>query len=167
MVTYERETRVRAPLDAVWKFHSSTDGLEAVTPDFMNLEVDEVVGPNGERNPDVLEAGSRVHASIRPFGVGPSQTWTSVIVERRRDDSSATFRDVMEDGLFPRWEHTHSFFEDGDGTRIVDRVVYELPGGAIGRAASPLAWVGLEPLFRKRHSRARERLESDLNVGGL
>lgn len=160
MVSYERETRVRAPLEDVWEFHSTVAGLESVTPDFVNLRVHEVVGPDGEPEPGILEAGSRVHASVRPFGVGPRQTWTSVIVERRRDDGAATFRDVMEDGPFPRWEHTHRFFEDGDGTRIVDHVEYQLPGGAAGRAASPLAWVGLEPLFRERHRRAREHLES-------
>ena len=158
MASYERETVVKAPLDRVWEFHSSVDGLEALTPDFMHLEVQSVVGPDGEPDPEVLEAGSRVHVSTRPFGVGPEQAWTSVIVERRGDAESAMFRDVMEDGPFDRWEHTHRFLAEGEGTRVVDHVEYQLPGGGVGRVLSPLGWLGLEPMFRERHRRTRKLL---------
>jgi ligand-binding SRPBCC domain-containing protein len=159
MATYQRRTRVRAPFETVWRFHSTADGLEALTPAFLNLEVERVVGPDGASDPEVLEAGSVVEASIRPFGVGPRQSWTSRIVERAGSEGAAMFRDAMEEGPFPRWEHTHQFFADGEATVVEDRVEYELPGGAAGRAASPLGLVGLEPMFRHRHRRTRELLE--------
>jgi hypothetical protein len=38
-------------------------------------------------------------------------------------------------------------------------VEYELPGGALGRAVSPLGWVGFEPMFRGRHKKTKELLE--------
>ena len=159
MATYTRETRVRAPLDEVWRFHSTVDGLEALTPDFMNLEVRSVTAPDGEPDPEVLEAGSRIELSMRPFGVGPRQEWTSVITERTESEGAAMFHDVMEGGPFPTWEHTHRFF-DADGATIVsDRVEYQLPGGAVGRAVSPLGWVGFEPMFRGRHGKTKELLE--------
>ena len=159
MATYQRRTRVRAPLESVWRFHSTADGLEALTPGFLNLEIERVTGPDGDPDPAVLEAGSTVEASIRPFGVGPRQAWTSRIVERTEEEGSAMFRDVMEEGPFPRWEHTHRFFDDAGETVVEDRVRYELPGGVAGRAASPLGLVGLEPMFRHRHRRTRELLE--------
>lgn len=156
MATYRRETRVSAPLEDVWSFHSTPDGLESITPPFMNLEVHSVVGPDGESDPEVLDAGSRIRLSIRPFGVGPRRSWTSLVTERRRTDHAAVFRDVMVDGPFEKWEHAHKFLVDGEQTVIVDRVEYELPGGAIGRAVSPIGRIGLETLFCDRHRRTRQ-----------
>jgi len=49
MPTYERETTVDSPFDDVWAFHSQVSGLEAVTPDWLDLRVERVIGPDGER----------------------------------------------------------------------------------------------------------------------
>ncbi|MFC5970008.1 SRPBCC family protein [Halomarina salina] len=156
MPTYRRRTRVRAPFEEVWEFHSGTDGLEALTPAFMHLSVDTVLGPDDERDPDVLEAGSRAYMSLRPFGVGPRQRWVSVITEREVGDGAAYFRDEMHEGPFPSWEHTHSFYADGDETVVEDSVEYELPVvGSVG----PLGDLGFEPMFRYRHRKTRELLE--------
>lgn len=159
MATYERQTRVRASFDEVWAFHSTVDGLEDLTPDFLNLEVRSVTGPDGEPDPDVLEAGATIVLSMRPFGVGPTREWTTVVTDRTEEDDRAAFVDVMEDGPFPTWEHTHRFVADGDATFISDRVEYRLPGGRLGRAVSPAGWVGLEAMFRGRHRKTRQLLE--------
>ncbi|MFC7070693.1 SRPBCC family protein [Halobaculum lipolyticum] len=160
MATYRRRVRVAAPFDEVWAFHSRIAGLEALTPGFMNLRVDRVVGPDGEEDPEVLEAGTEIEMSMRPFGVGPRQPWTSVIEERTAGDGEASFVDTMAEGPFPTWRHTHRFYAAGDDATVVDdRVEYELPGGSLGRAASPLGWVGFEPMFRYRHRETRKRLE--------
>jgi ligand-binding SRPBCC domain-containing protein len=159
MATYRRQTRIRAPFDEVWGFHSTTDGLEALTPEFMRLEVESVTGPDGAPDPDELDAGSRIELSVRPFGIGPSQRMVSVITERTLDDEAGMFRDVMESGPFASWEHTHRFFADGDETVLVDRVEYSLPGGRVGRALSPLGRIGLAPMFRDRHRTTKRLLE--------
>lgn len=159
MPTYRRRTRVDAPLDVVWDFHSRIEGLEALTPGWANLRVEAVRGPDGEEEPEILETGTRVRLSVRPFGVGPRQTVVSVISARERGDGSAYFQDVMDDGPLAEWEHTHSFFADGDATVARDRVEYRLPGGRVGAAASPLAVVGFEPMFRYRHRHTQELLE--------
>jgi ligand-binding SRPBCC domain-containing protein len=159
MAVYQRRTRVAAPFDEVWDFHSRVSGLEALTPGWMNLQVEAVTGPDGDPDPEVLETGSRIEASVRPFGVGPSQQWTSVITARERDAGSAYFQDQMEGGPFRRWEHTHRFFADGTETVVDDRVNYALPFGTVGEAVSALARVGFEPMFRFRHRRTRELLE--------
>jgi ligand-binding SRPBCC domain-containing protein len=160
MSLFERATRVEAPLSKVWEFHSNVDGLIELTPGWMNLRVERVVGPDGEPNPNVMDVGSRIESSIRPFGVGPRQRWTSAIVEREEGDGWARFRDTMEGGPFAHWEHTHTFHAEGDGATLVyDRVEYELPGGGLGRAVSPVAFVGLEPMFRHRHRRTKALLE--------
>jgi len=158
MPTYHRATRVRAPLDEVWEFHSRIDGLEALTPAFLNLRIDAVVGPDGERDPEILEAGARAYASVRPFGIGPRQRWLSVITDRDAGDGAAYFADEMEEGPFPRWRHTHRFFADGEETVVDDSVEYDLPA-VPGPLASYLGRVGLEPMFRYRHRKTKERLE--------
>ncbi len=160
MAEYRRETRIHAPLEDVWEFHSTEQGLEALTPDWMGLEVESVVGPGGELNPPVLDAGSKLNMSIQPFGVGPRQSWTSVITEREQRDGVAWFTDVMEDGPFTSWEHTHSFYADGETTLLRDNVEYELPFGALGRAVAPLSGIGFAPMFRKRHQVTKELLET-------
>ncbi|MFB6161543.1 MAG: SRPBCC family protein [Haloferacaceae archaeon] len=166
MPTYTRRTRVAAPLDEVRAFHSRIEGLEALTPAWLHLRVESVRGPEGEADPEVLAVGSKIRLSVRPFGVGPRQRVTSRIVARESDEGSASFRDVMVDGPFRRWEHTHSFFADGNDTVVVDRVAYELPLGPVGRALAPLARVGLDPMFRYRHRRTRELLEGTAADGG-
>ncbi|WP_435179312.1 SRPBCC family protein [Halorussus sp. AFM4] len=162
MPTYQREVRVDVPLDDVWEFHSRIGGLEALTPDWMRLRVERVCGPDGEeRDADAkLEAGSEIDMSMRPFGVGPRQRWTSRIVRSEVDEGTAVFEDVMNDGPFPAWRHSHQFYAVDERTTLVrDRVEYELPivGGLLGQ----LGRLGFEPMFRDRHRRTKRILETD------
>ena len=159
METYTRRTRVAAPLSEVWAFHSRVEGLEMLTPGFLNLDIEAVHGPDGEPNPEVLETGSEIQMSLQPFGVAPRQRWVSRITEREESDHRAWFRDEMLDGPFPHWVHTHTFFADGDETVIEDRVEYELPLGPLKGPLGPLGVVGFEPMFRDRHKRTREYFE--------
>ena len=159
MPTYERSVRVAAPLDDAWDFHARVEGLEALTPPWLGLRVEAITGPDGTPDPDELVSGTDIELSMRPAGVGPRVAWTSRILAREHQGGSAYFVDEMVDGPFPTWEHTHSFFGDGDETLVRDRVVYELPLGGLGRALGPLGWVGFEPMFRYRHRRTRELLE--------
>ena len=162
MPTYHRETWVDAPIEEVWDFHSRITGLTALTPGFMNLEVERVVGPDDEEDPGILEVGARIEMSMRPLSVAPRQSWTSVITHRESDLDAgrAVFRDTMEDGPFPRWEHTHRFYEgDAGETLVSDRLVYDLPGGPLGDLVAPLSGpVGFAPMFRYRHRETKRRL---------
>jgi ligand-binding SRPBCC domain-containing protein len=159
MTTYSRKTRIHAPFEDVWSFHATLDGLEALTPDFMNLMVRSVTGPDGDPNPEEMVAGTRIDLAIQPFGVGPRQEWTTVITDRSKGDSTGWFRDVMEGGPFPTWEHTHRFVAHGKDTIISDHVEYVLPGGTLARTVSPLGWLCFEPMFRARHRKTKELLE--------
>ncbi|MFC7177463.1 SRPBCC family protein [Halosegnis marinus] len=163
MPTYHRETWVDAPLSEVWEFHSRVEGLTALTPGFMDLDIERVVGPDGEQDPEVLEAGARIGMSLGPLGSVGRQSWTSVITEREYDPEAgrAYFRDTMEDGPFPHWEHTHRFYENEEGETLVsDRVEYRLPGGPLGEALAPLSGpVGFAPMFRFRHRETKRLLE--------
>ena len=167
MAVYQRRTRVDAPFERVWSFYSRTSGLEALTPDWMRLRVESARGPDGEADPEVLDAGSELRLSVRPFGVGPRQSWTSRIVSRRETEGRAEFRDVMVDGPFDRWVHTHVVHDVEGGAVVDDRVAYELPCGRVGETLGPVAVVGFEPMFQFRHRRTRELLEGEDGVGGV
>lgn len=156
MATYQRRTRVVAPLPEVWAFHSRIEGLTALTPDWMTMRVERIVGPDGEQDPGELLAGTRIDLSVRPLGIAPRQRWTSVIDERAEGEGWARFRDTMEQGPFDYWRHTHQFFGDGDETVLVDRVEYELP---FVRPLGPAAVLGFEPMFRYRHRQTKKLLE--------
>lgn len=159
MSTFERETHIAAPLSEVWDFHSRITGLESLTPGWMNLVVEEIRGPDGEFDPEILAAGTEIDLAMRPFGVGPRQEWTSRIREREEGEGSAYFRDTMDEGPFDRWIHSHHFYADGDGTRIRDHVEYRLPGGELGALVGPFAVVGFEPMFRYRHRETKRLLD--------
>lgn len=157
--TYQRSVHIDAPLEEVWEFHSRVDGLVALTPEWVGLRVDSVTGPEGEDNPEILTAGSTLELSVRPFGVGPRQSVTSEITERQHADGEAFFTDVLRGGPLPQWEHTHHLRQDDAGTLLTDRVRYRLPLGDLGDLLSPVAAVGLDPLFRYRHRVTRRQLE--------
>jgi ligand-binding SRPBCC domain-containing protein len=159
MAVYRKETRIAAPLEDVWEFHAQIDGLEALTPGFVNLRVDRVVGPDGTEPPEKLVAGSEIEMSVQPLGVGPRQPWVAEIVEREHDGDTAYFVDTMADGPLPSWRHTHTFTADGDETVMLDEVRYRLPGGSIGDIAGPFGVIGFEPMFRYRHWKTKQLLE--------
>ncbi len=160
MATYRRRTRIRAPLAEVWAFHSTTDGLEALTPGWMGLEIESIHGPNSEPDPPELLEGTEITMASKPFGVMPKTGWISRIVERREGDGYCMFRDDMLGGPFALWIHTHEFYGDGDETVLIDTVEYELPVGQARRVVDPAAVLGFEPMFRYRHRRTKELLES-------
>lgn len=157
MAVYERTAWIRAPLDDVWRFHSTPTGLVAVSPTWLRLVVERAAGPEG-RPTDEFSEGTEVTLSIRPFGLGPRQRWTSRIVSRTREPDRAEFRDEMLDGPFTTWVHTHRFEATAGGTRMTDRVRYELPLGP-AHGLSRLAWPGFALVFADRHRRTRANLE--------
>lgn len=156
MAVFERNLRVRAPFDDVWAFHSTIDGLRSLTPNWLNIRIEKIEHPNNGRDAHVLTEGTRIHASVTPFGFGPRQSWVSVIEERAEFASTAHFVDSMDDGPFPEWEHTHSFYEAGDETLIRDRVEFRTTAGGVGNR---FAVLGLAPMFYYRHRRTRDILE--------
>lgn len=158
MGVYEGTTWVDASFESVWDFHSDIRGLISLTPDWLQLQIESVVGPEGNQDPAVLEPGTVVQASVQPVGLGPRLNWTSRITAWERSDSTGMYRDVMTTGPLPRWIHTHRFYEEAGGTRIIDRVEYRLPLGSF-KWLSRVAWVGLEPLFRYRHRKTQSLLE--------
>ncbi|MFB6134991.1 MAG: SRPBCC family protein [Halanaeroarchaeum sp.] len=156
MAIYDRATVIDAPLSEVWAFHSTLDGLRALTPGLAGMEIGAVRYPDGDHDPDELLAGTEIEMRVRPLGILPGEEWTSEITERTRGEGEARFRDVMHDGPFERWEHTHRFLAVDDRTVVYDRLSFALPRpfGFL----TPAVRMGIAALFAYRHARTRSLL---------
>lgn len=146
MTLYVHRSEVAAPARAVFDWHARPGALERLTPPW---EAATLVRHDGIHDGDLAEL--RV-------AVGPTtQRW----VARHCDFvDGVQFVDEEVEGPFARWRHTHRFEPRGpDRCLVEDRVEYELPAGAVGRALGG-GWVArkLERMFVWRHA----TLASDL-----
>lgn len=67
------------------------------------------------------------------------------------------FVDRQLRGPYRRWVHTHEFLETVDGTRIVDRVEYQVPFGALGWVAHALF---VRPTLDRLFDFRRDRIDA-------
>lgn len=158
MPTFRRTTVVDAPLEDVWTFHSTIDGLRALTPSWSGLVIDSIVGPDGTPDPATLAVGTTIEMRVHPLGVLPGPRWTSEITRRERDDDEAVFVDTMIGGPFETWEHTHRFLAAGAETVVDDRLEYALPRSTA--LLTPGVHAGIAGLFAYRHARTRSLLDA-------
>jgi ligand-binding SRPBCC domain-containing protein len=143
----ERSQLLPAPRDEVFAFFADAHNLEAITPDFLRFRVT-------TPGPIRMEAGARIDYRLSLHGLGFG--W------RTRIDvwePGVRFVDVQLSGPYRSWRHTHAF-EDapGGGTRVSDRVEYELPLGPLGDLAHALfVRRALTRIFDHRRARIAAR----------
>lgn len=142
-MTFELHASQIVPADAerVWAFFSDPANLGRITPPSMGFTM--------RTTSPAMADGALIDYTIRPlFGI--PLPWRTEI----RDYAPPKgFRDVQLRGPYRRWEHMHTFEPVGAGTRLDDRVEYELPLGPLGRIAH--SWVVRAELERIFSHRAR------------
>lgn len=141
----EREQLVPRPPAEVFDFFSKADNLEALTPGFLHFRI---VSPL----PIEMRAGAHIEYALRLWGLPVK--WKTLIEswepERR-------FVDVQLRGPYKAWRHTHAFEAVPGGTRMADRVEYELPFGPFGALIHALAVRrSVERIFDFRRTRVTE-----------
>ena len=143
---FEHRFRVRAPVEKVAEFHSSSASMAAITPPPMIVVVHSA--------PRTLNNGDRMEFTL---WAGPVPIrWIASI----EDASPSGFTDRQVRGPFAAWTHRHSFERVDDRTTdVVDRVEATAQKhpmwGLIGR----LMWAGMPILFAFRGRRTRALLE--------
>ena len=122
MADYVREWRavVARPRAEVFRFFSEPTNLSRITPPWLGFTILGVPPP--------MEASAVFDYRIRWFGL--PLRWRAFI---REYDPPVRFVDVQVLGPYARWEHRHLFLETDGGTRVEDRVTYQLPLGPLGR----------------------------------
>jgi ligand-binding SRPBCC domain-containing protein len=132
------------PIEDLFDYFCRPANLITLSPPDLHMQL--IAGP--ER----IERGSRITLKGRRWGL--SQT---IVSEIQAFEPNVRFVDVMVQGPFRKWEHTHGFVEVDGGTRVTDRIEYEPPGGLLGLAATTSRIArDLESLFAFRVKKLEE-----------
>jgi hypothetical protein len=141
--SFVKRTRIEAPAEEVFRWHARPGAFERLAPPWERMEILERSGG--------IEPGGRV---VLRSSAG---RWVAEHVDL---DPGRSFRDVQRRGPFRRWEHLHRFEPGPDGgSELEDRIDYELPLGALGRAVAGAAVRRrIERVFAWRHRVTAEDL---------
>lgn len=141
MPEFRQRVRVPVPVETLFAWHERPGAFVRLSPPWDRPEVVSHVG--GIRDGARVEL--RVHAGPIPT------TWK---LEHRDYLANRQFRDVLLEGPFSSWVHTHGFEADGaDASILDDHIVYELPLGGLGNAVGgSFAQHTLERVFAYRHA---------------
>ena len=136
MPRFVKSVLINAPVEEVFRFHERDDAFALLTPAFPPVRVI-------SKSAAGIQIGTRVELRVVVF------RWVALhtVYEQNK-----LFVDHQISGPFSKWIHRHEFEADGRGTRLTDRVEYELPGG---RMVNKLfGWIvvpGLRQMFAHRH----------------
>ena len=137
---FTRTVRVPVPVETLFAWHERPGAFARLAPPWDAPRVLEHTG--GIRN------GARVVLQVH---AGPiPTTWR---LEHRDYIENRQFVDVMRDGPFAHWVHTHRFSADGANASVLeDSIEYALPLGAFGHAVGGgYAESTLDRVFAYRH----------------
>jgi ligand-binding SRPBCC domain-containing protein len=130
------ESWVSASLHEVFPFFADAGNLQTLTPPWLRFSV-------RTPGPIQMRAGTRIEYRIRVHGI--PMRWESIISAWEPPDR---FVDEQGTGPYRRWVHTHRFFDERGGTRLIDEVNFEL---YVSWLAAPLVTRDLRRIFAYRH----------------
>ena len=112
-----REQWVPAGREEIFQFFSDPHNLERITPSFLHFKI---------KTPDPISIfqGTELEYRLTLHRVG--LIWKSLIAEW---NPPYFFRDDQVHGPFRFWSHEHIFKRLGNGTLIIDKVQFLIPGG--------------------------------------
>lgn len=141
VVKFKRSLRVPVSVETLFAWHERAGAFERLSPPWDHAKVVEHTGG--------IRDGARV---VLEVPTGPINTrW---VIEHRDYQRNRQFRDILKEGPFARFDHTHSFYADSKTTSsLEDLIEYELPLGVVGAMAGGWYAEGtLDHVFRYRHA---------------
>ena len=121
-----RTQLVPRPRAEVFAFFADPWNLERITPAFLRFRI--LTPP-----PLEVKAGALIDYRLSLFGLPFG--WRTVI---EAWEPGVRFVDRQLRGPYRRWHHSHLFEDAPGGTRMTDRVEFELPLGPLGELARVL-----------------------------
>ncbi|HEX7663963.1 MAG TPA: SRPBCC family protein [Polyangiaceae bacterium] len=119
----EREQLVPRPRSEVFAFFSDAANLERLTPNSLKFRIK-------TPTPIEMKPGTLIDYEIKLSGV--PMKWRTLIEVY---EPETRFVDLQLKGPYKLWRHTHTFADAPGGTKMNDRVEYELPLGPLGSIA--------------------------------
>lgn len=110
--------------DRVWHFFSNPLNLNALTPEWLHLEIVE-----SEQLPSEIYAGLILTYQVQPIPF-VKNTWVTEITHMI---PGRYFIDEQRFGPYAFWHHQHHFEKHANGVMMKDLVHYRLPCGRIGQ----------------------------------
>lgn len=146
MLEFVREFQVKAPLDSVNTFHSSTSALKKLTPPPVIIQFHQL---------DELSNGATAKFTM---WMGPLPiNWTAFHI----DVSENGFTDIQVQGPFKTWRHQHQFTAiSTDKTFIRDHILAEYSDRFPTNLISRMMWWSLPLLFRYRQWQTTKSLRN-------
>lgn len=146
---YELTDRFEVPAapSAVWEFFSNAHNLPLITPPWLGFSVK----TTGEIR---IEQDTLLDYTVRWCGL--AVRWRTRIIDW---SPPRQFVDLQLRGPYTLWHHQHTFMPTPRGVACMDRVIYKLPLGIVGRLAHALVVRRqLLEIFRFRRKAIAEHL---------
>jgi uncharacterized protein len=142
--------------DQAFAYHDSPGALDRLLPPWQPVRI-------AARATDALKPGSQVRLQLQLAGL--TLNW---LAEHTDYQPPFFFRDIQRQGPFAAWDHEHRFEAvAADACRMIDRVRYRLPGGALGKLLGGAKIErDLDAMFAYRHrtTEADLRLSADCST---
>lgn len=145
---FEKSVLIKCPPEKVFEFHSDTNNLKLITPDFIKVNIVKIDLP--------LKLQSEIILNIIQFGFIKIK-WTIRLTDFKH---YSIITDTQIKGPFKVWIHQHCFAESESNTIMTDKINYKLPMGVLGKLLNKIIIKKLiEKQFEFRHIKTKEILE--------
>lgn len=116
------ESIVSRDIDQVFAFFADARNLQELTPSWLKFEI-------ATSGPLEMQVGQLIDYRLKVRGF--PLRWQSEITAW---EPTTRFVDQARRGPYRFWHHEHRFESCAEGTKVIDKVRYDVPGGALVHA---------------------------------
>jgi len=147
MAQFENELWLPCGIDALFEFLLRPANVQRISDPRLGLVF--------EQAPDVVNPGSRIAFKVQAYGVVQKLEHEITAVERPRLIVEEQIKGPMK-----AWRHEHHFEAHDNGVKMLDRVIFQPPGGVLGFLVKESTILdGLEDGFIHREQELRRLVE--------